>query len=131
MDDLISRQAAIDALKKFAYTDGYIDEAVEYVTDAIRVLPSVQPYTGEEIQKMQSIEQAQLEKAYNLGVEEGMKNVQRKTGKWIRHEPFDGEHRNCNKCIECSNCGTWFGADCYAETSYCPSCGAMMEEEQG
>ena len=49
-------------------------------------------------------------------------------GHWIYHEPFDCEHKNCNPCIECSCCGTWFGADCYAKTPYCPNCGAKMEE---
>ena len=43
MSDLISRQAAIDAVKKLAYPDGYIDEPFEHVTDALRVLPSAQP----------------------------------------------------------------------------------------
>ena len=41
--DTISRQAAIDAVKKLAYPDGYIDEPFEHVTDALRVLPSAQP----------------------------------------------------------------------------------------
>lgn len=45
-------------------------------------------------------------------------------GKWIYHEPFDCGHKNCNPCIECSCCGTWFGADCYAKTNYCPNCGS-------
>lgn len=36
--------------------------------EKIKELPSVKPtYTGEEIQKMQELEQAQLEKAYELG----------------------------------------------------------------
>ena len=55
----------------------------------------------------------------------------RKPGKWIHHKPFDCEHHNCNTCIECSCCGTWFGADSYAQTNYCPNCGAYMREEGG
>lgn len=56
---------------------------------------------------------------------------ERKTGKWIHHKPFDCEHHNCNTCIECSCCGTWFGADSYAQTNYCPNCGAYMRGEGG
>lgn len=56
---------------------------------------------------------------------------ERKTGKWIHHKPFDSEHHNCNTCIECSCCGTWFGADSYAQTNYCPNCGAYMRGEGG
>lgn len=43
MDDLISRQEAIDALRKLSREDGYIDMPHEYVTDAVRALPSAQP----------------------------------------------------------------------------------------
>ena len=49
-------------------------------------------------------------------------------GEWIYHEPFDiaAGHRNCNECIECSACGTWFDRDCYSLSNYCPNCGADM-----
>lgn len=53
-----------------------------------------------------------------------------RTGKWIVHQPFDNGHKNCNICIECSSCNTWFGHDCYAKTNFCPKCGAKMEDEQ-
>lgn len=46
-------------------------------------------------------------------------------GRWIEHKPFEG-HR-VNECIECSECNTWFGHDCYAKTNYCPNCGARMD----
>lgn len=51
-------------------------------------------------------------------------------GKWIIHKPFDSGRHNCNECIECSVCGTWFGHDCYEISNFCPSCGADMREEQ-
>ena len=51
-----------------------------------------------------------------------------KTAEWIFHKPFDNGHKNCNDCIECSQCHTWFGYDCYAKTLYCPNCGARMEK---
>ena len=55
---------------------------------------------------------------------------ERKTGEWIVHQPFEDGHKNCNVCIECSCCRTWFGHDCYAETNFCPNCGADMKGEQ-
>lgn len=55
---------------------------------------------------------------------------QQKIGRWIFHEPFDNGRKNCNECIECSQCHTWFGHDCYAKTPYCPKCGAKMIESE-
>lgn len=54
-----------------------------------------------------------------------------KVGKWIFHKPFDNGHKNCNECIECSQCHTWFGHDYYEKTPYCPNCGADMRGEAG
>ena len=51
MDDLISREAAIKAIHERAGIDGFIDVPQEYVTDAIRALPSVQPEVTEEAVK--------------------------------------------------------------------------------
>ena len=42
--------------------------------------------------------------------------------------PFDSGRHNCNECIECSVCGTWFGHDCYEISNFCPSCGADMRQ---
>lgn len=49
-------------------------------------------------------------------------------GWWIDHEPF--ERKNCNVCIECSVCNTWFGHDCIPKTKFCPNCGADMRGEK-
>ena len=54
--------------------------------------------------------------------------ISEKVGKWIFHKSFDNGHKNCNECIECSQCHTWLGHDCYAKTPYCPMCGCRMEE---
>ena len=51
---------------------------------------------------------------------------ERPKGKWIFHKSFDDGHKNCNECIECNQCHTWLGYDCYAKTPYCPNCGAEM-----
>lgn len=50
-------------------------------------------------------------------------------GRWIDHKT--GEQHRVNVCIECSECNTWFGHDCYAKTNYCPNCGARMDLEEG
>ena len=63
MIDYISRQAVIDVVKGI---DSYF---VKYIEE----LPSAQPYTEEEIQKMQDLEQAELEKAFELGKAEANK----------------------------------------------------------
>lgn len=65
MADLIDRQAAIDAVLKRDANCG-IDAA-----ETLKALPSAQP-TDEDIQRMQDIEQAALEKAYECGKQDAM-----------------------------------------------------------
>ena len=81
--DMIYRQAAIDALGEEPLM--WCDTEVEITAraqwrqdrDAILSVPSAQPeYTDAEIQKMQDLEQAQIEKAYQLGYEEGRNEAQ-------------------------------------------------------
>ena len=60
MDDTISRQAAIDAINKYACN-------TQRIYEAIKTLPSAQPYSDAELQKMQELEQAELQKAYECG----------------------------------------------------------------
>ena len=72
-DDTISRKAAIDALGErpmvWVESDYEFGARNQYDADvlALKTVPSAQPYTDEEIQKMQDIEQAQLDKAYEMG----------------------------------------------------------------
>lgn len=83
-EDAVSRQVAIDALKQ-AYWDKDMQNAkddpciVDAMTDwairTIKDLPSVKPqYTEDEIQKIQELEQAEIQKAYELGKTEGQKS---------------------------------------------------------
>ena len=69
--DLISRQAAIDALydKGLSMTAWGELLAMKWsdIQTCIELLPSAQPFTSEQIQTMQELESAQLEKAYELG----------------------------------------------------------------
>lgn len=81
---LIDRAKAIDALKA-AYWDKNIQSAkddpcvVDAMTDwairQVKALPSAQPYTEAEIQKMQDLEQAEVEKAFELGREDGKTEI--------------------------------------------------------
>ena len=89
--DTISRKAAIDAI--LAVTgNSSVRELYEHVQehglsdmwsggvnaaiDIIIAVPSAQPDTEAEIQKMQDLEQAQMDKAYELGYEEGKVSAQ-------------------------------------------------------
>ena len=66
-DDTISRQEAIDALDGVKvdeencteYDIGYND-GIDFAVSRLSVLPSAQPYTDEEIQKMPTIELDQI-----------------------------------------------------------------------
>ena len=77
MSDLIDRAAAIDAIKAASKEiqhwlweaegcEGYCAMVADVET-CLDDLPSVQPYTEAEIQKMQDLEQAELDKAYECG----------------------------------------------------------------
>ena len=69
MNDMISRQAAIDAFYEMASNTDYLCTVGDYV-HVLETL-SAQP-TDAEIQKMQDIEQAMLEKAYECGKQDAM-----------------------------------------------------------
>lgn len=65
-DDAVSRQALID--KATSWDAHFADsERVISLADIMSLPPVTPKYTDEEIQKMQELEQAQLEKAYELG----------------------------------------------------------------
>ena len=75
--DCISRQAAIDICNNaIDLWQGQLGEgALVAIKNAINNLPSVQPYTDEEIQKIQELEQAQLDKAFELGREDAKPEI--------------------------------------------------------
>jgi len=123
----IDRQAAIDAL---SYCQTYLFDSrdddkkisLEDAEYAIEQLQPAQPtYTDAEIQKMQDIEQAQIEKAHQLGYEEGKKDAQPKTGKWEIYviSMFDGEGCRCSEC----------GFEGVPYWDFCPNCGCRMLKE--
>lgn len=134
-DDLISRAEAMDASEKFikdCNPDHFVghQKFIEYMDNAeigsfgkwqfangfnmgltaaevaIKNLPSAQPtYTDAEIQKMQEMEQAQIEKAYQLGREDAepkwipcSKKLPKRTSLYyvtIRDEKNDIEYTSC------------------------------------
>ncbi len=126
--DLISRKAAIDALDKIFpadpmrndYTQG-ITCGAALATEYIKQLPSAQPtYTDEQIQKMQDLEQVQIQTAYEIG------KAERKTGRWIPQD-HNKRHGNISTCVYyspvCSECGHTGDFN----MNYCPNCGARMK----
>ena len=71
MADLIDRQEAIRAFDDAGFCSH------DYIVDVLNGLPFAQPtYTDEEIQKMADLEQAEIEKAYQLGYEDGKEDAQ-------------------------------------------------------
>ena len=101
MTDLISRQAAIDALVTprvhdvyDSYWDGRNTQYQEDI-DAINALPSVQP--------------------------------EQKKGKWIDEGQYaEGHSEHAYYCSQCEEHYIgWIG-----EFNFCPNCGAKMEVEQ-
>ena len=112
MDDLISRQAAIDALDAIHYTDR---EDQWTVLSTVENLPSAQPDLSGYSDKL-------WKAAYERGKREG-----RKTGKWI--------HKGC-ACFECNQCGERVTLNVYTTEKtnerfkFCPNCGADMRGEE-
>ena len=132
-EDAISRQEAVEAFQMFReYESNRSNKGwVNRIETVLNQLPSVNPqHTEAEIQKMQELEQAEIQKAYELG-----KAVQPKTGHWIMPVQDDGMSDPIYYQVRCSKCGfdldpqTWhmelhqYGAD-----KYCPKCGAKMVE---
>lgn len=103
MDDLISRQAAIDAIEshirtaeepyQLSQTENVLNHAFEIAASCVYNLPSVQP--------------------------------ERKKGKWI----VDGvRFKGGHDWMHCSECGRETLNTPMERTNYCPNCGAKMEE---
>ena len=129
--DTIYRQDAIDAIVKctncntpkdlreyvaehslWSLWSGGVLEALE----AVEALPSAPLYTPDEIQTMQDLEWAQLEKMYELG------KAERKKGKWIADVDRWGDVETTVNGYICSECKV-FNTD---KDNYCPNCGADM-----
>jgi hypothetical protein len=119
--DAISRQAAIDAC-----LNGWNKDYKEIVEE-IRALPPVKPqYTDTEIQKMQDLEFAEIQKAYELG-----KAEQPKIGRWVYNKNLSTHYGDV---YICSECGERCLESCYDHIDklpdFCPKCHTKMEVEK-
>ena len=76
-EDAVSREAVSKWLKQYGQDvlHGKYKFSLMYIWKNIMDLPSVQPYTDEEIQKMQDLQQAEVEKAFELGREDARSEV--------------------------------------------------------
>lgn len=117
-DDLISRQAAIDALAVY-------DDTERNLRDALEELPSAQPDMSEYSDRL-------WKAAYERGKREAQ--PERKKGKWSEAE------RQKSQIFYCSVCGgrvyyPWIGSrkekrKNVCRYAYCPYCNADMRGEQ-
>jgi rubrerythrin len=120
-DDAISRQAVLNKFKEVCFSKEWTQFRIDYgshgqrdfLINYIEQLSSVTPhYTDAEIQKIQELEQAEIEKAYELG-----KASQLEIGHWIDTD-------NYYQRWKCSECG------CHTKDAappFCPNCGIKME----
>lgn len=128
--DTIDRQAAIDALADMhckSDEDGYVWIIRSDAWARIDALPSMQPsYTDEEIQKMQDLHQAEVEKAFELGREDAKSECE--TGHWIPDRDCYSEMRFvCSQCQKSEAVPTTRFMDYYKPIwNFCPHCGARM-----
>lgn len=129
-EDAISREDALMALTG-EWTESR-DEILSLAIRRIRTLPSVNPqYTEDEIQKMQELEQAEIQKAYEFGKAE--------TGHWKKMvEVYDLQQNRMlvpygyddakfgNTPVYVCECG----CESSKNSRFCPDCGAKMVEPQ-
>ena len=105
MDELISRQAAIDAMRRLEQEDieaygAEIPEGfdAEPAVEALKALPSAQP--------------------------------EQKTGRWIWDSLVCTSGGNYG-VLRCSECEAYYERVGFWPRRYCPKCGAKMEEGDG
>ena len=138
-EDAVSRAEAMTEIMMFTGNVKTDEEDIYIkVSDAVqllRELPPVKPqYTEDEIQKMQELEQAEIEKAYELG-----KAEQQRVGHWEKMvEVYDLQQNRM--LVPYSYDDSKFGntpvyvCDCGCESNknsrFCPDCGAKMVELQ-
>lgn len=130
--DLISRQAAIDALNEVSkhYTDKGREwhPHVDFMVQAIEDLPSADIPT--KIVAQITFDEEKLREIVKKAVErlkEEYEITDRPTGKWLKSDGTLYEGKPDGSCW-CSECGTWLVASDEYDVSdnFCPHCGAKM-----
>lgn len=115
MNDLISRQAAIDAIRIF-----YADECalVDSIEEQLEKLPSAQPQrkTGKTL--AEEVERIKRELT-DIFTEQMSAQPQRMKGRWTKaYDGYDGHV----KCVQCFKTYDW---DTQAQYyNFCPNCGS-------
>lgn len=119
-EDCISREAVDKLSRDLVHVTRDKADFLCNFWEGLNALPSVKPtYTDEEIDKMQTLEQAYVDKMVELAVEK----VKRPKGKWIEVDPLG----TGDKAYMCSECETGDWDVTIGEYKFCPYCGAEME----
>lgn len=122
-DDTVSRQAVLDEINRIGIKafETYTDYSQLY--DFVDTLPSVTQESDEQLYK----------NGFADGYEQGHKDAEQKSGKWIRwrEEVQRGTHytENIPHC-KCSECGKEYDIFASRFINYCPNCGCRMVEPQ-
>ena len=153
MDDLISRQAAIDAILAIKdYGNSDRANALGLAECAVTTLPSAQPEPCEDAVSRKAVYDAMVEKGqrsrrYKLGeiwelngteIREALDTVpsvtpEQKRGKWNAYYHGINETPSftysCNQCGYSAPYGLYGGKYSQKEWNFCPNCGADMRGE--
>ena len=110
-DDLISRQAVLDAVTKYC---------LKY--DLRELLADIECLQTADLSEYS-------DKLWKTAYERGKAEARPKKGKWIKHS-IGHEHTPWG--FDCSKCGEWLvvGEEIVKKYNYCPNCGADMRGEE-
>ena len=134
MNDLISRQAAIDAVADMhckSDEDGYVWIIRSDAWARIDALPSVTPA---KIVAQINFDNAKLKEIVDEAVKRLEEELEpkRKTGKWEEKAVSDEKVIDEWQSARCSACGKYHTAPYmyyFNNYNYCPNCGARMTED--
>lgn len=125
-DDAISREAVIKILEKY-------NLEMSKIAEDVSELPSVTQSITRDIEKSNFSQDQYLldtDSAYQIGYEQGHKDAEQKSGKWIDKEISNPDYPfQDRKIIECSKCHYGIVQARLGYTNYCPNCGAKMKSE--